>query len=115
MVLFNRSCPIRKVLLVTKNGTAVSTVLVCLIPSSETSIFVSMQCCLRLRCAWHCYLAGNNKIEGRWTAEDSDTLRGSLAKAVYEKLFLWIIQALNSTIEPQGGFQTFMGRANSLG
>ena len=54
-------------------------------------------------------LAGNNKIEGRWTTEDSDMLRGSLAKAIYEKMFLWIIQALNTTIEPRDGFQTFMG------
>ncbi|CDJ56122.1 hypothetical protein EMWEY_00014750 [Eimeria maxima] len=59
--------------------------------------------------------AGNNKIEGRWTVEDSDMLRGSLAKAVYEKLFLWIIQALNSTIEPAGGFQTFMGLLDIFG
>ncbi|CDI86233.1 myosin A, putative [Eimeria praecox] len=58
--------------------------------------------------------AGNNKIEGRWTVEDSDMLRGSLAKAVYEKLFLWIIQALNSTIEPPGGFQTFMALNSTI-
>lgn len=53
--------------------------------------------------------AGNNKIEGRWKVADSDMLRGSLAKAMYEKLFLWIIDALNATIEPKGGFQMFMG------
>lgn len=57
----------------------------------------------------HLPFAGNNKIEGRWTVEDSDMLRGSLAKAMYEKMFLWIIQSLNTTIEPKGGFQTFMG------
>ncbi|KAL8446773.1 hypothetical protein Emed_004775 [Eimeria media] len=59
--------------------------------------------------------AGNNKIEGRWTVEDSDMLRGSLAKAMYEKMFLWIIQALNSSIEPKGGFQTFMGLLDIFG
>ncbi|OEH74173.1 hypothetical protein cyc_04385 [Cyclospora cayetanensis] len=59
--------------------------------------------------------AGNNRIEGRWTVEDSDMLRGSLAKAMYEKLFLWIIQALNSNIEPKGGFQTFMGLLDIFG
>ncbi|KAL8447765.1 hypothetical protein Emag_004173 [Eimeria magna] len=59
--------------------------------------------------------AGNNKVEGRWTVEDSDMLRGSLAKAMYEKMFLWIIQALNSSIEPKGGFQTFMGLLDIFG
>ncbi|KAL8425451.1 hypothetical protein Efla_006850 [Eimeria flavescens] len=59
--------------------------------------------------------AGNNKIEGRWTVEDSDMLRGSLAKAMYEKMFLWIIQALNSNIEPKEGFQTFMGLLDIFG
>lgn len=37
-------------------------------------------------------------------------LRGSLAKAIYEKLFLWLIKALNATIEPKGGFTAFMGK-----
>ncbi|PFH37755.1 myosin D [Besnoitia besnoiti] len=60
--------------------------------------------------------AGNNKVESRWTATDSEMLRASLAKGIYEQLFLWIIRKLNAHIEPKGGaFDVFMGLLDIFG
>ncbi|PHJ26083.1 myosin d [Cystoisospora suis] len=43
-------------------------------------------------------------------------LKCSLAKGMYEKLFLWIITKLNADIEPQGGkFEAFMGLLDIFG
>ncbi|OXB71841.1 UNVERIFIED_CONTAM: hypothetical protein H355_013664, partial [Colinus virginianus] len=59
--------------------------------------------------------AGGNKVEGRWKQQDGDMLKSSLAKAVYEKLFLWIIRSLNKNIEPPTGFPVFMGMLDIFG
>lgn len=59
--------------------------------------------------------AGGNRIEGRWKQQDGDMLKSSLAKAMYEKLFLWIIKALNKNIKPPNGFQSFMGMLDIFG
>ncbi|EPR62459.1 myosin D [Toxoplasma gondii ME49] len=60
--------------------------------------------------------AGSNKIESRWTVPDSEMLRASLAKGMYEQLFLWIIRKLNADIEPKGGsFDVFMGLLDIFG
>lgn len=66
---------------------------------------------LTVKTSW----AGGNKIEGRWKREDGDMLKSSLAKAVYDKLFLWIIASLNKNIEPEGGFTAFMGMLDIFG
>lgn len=60
-------------------------------------------------------VAGGNAIEGRWNRVDAEVLKSSLCKAMYEKLFLWIIKFLNSKIEPSGGFSTFMGMLDIFG
>ncbi|SBS87823.1 myosin A, putative [Plasmodium malariae] len=60
-------------------------------------------------------VAGGNKIEGRWNKKDADVLKWSLCKAMYEKLFLWIIKNLNTRIEPEGGFKVFMGMLDIFG
>ncbi|GAW82149.1 myosin A [Plasmodium gonderi] len=60
-------------------------------------------------------IAGGNKIEGRWNKNDAEVLQLSLCKAMYEKLFLWIIKNLNSRIEPEGGFKAFMGMLDIFG
>lgn len=59
--------------------------------------------------------AGGQRVESRWKREDGDMLKSSLAKAVYEKLFYWIIRTLNKSIEPTGGFQNFMGMLDIFG
>eukprot|EP00922_Rhytidocystis_sp_ex-Travisia-forbesii_P048911 GHVS01072823.1.p1 GENE.GHVS01072823.1~~GHVS01072823.1.p1 ORF type:complete len:673 (-),score=82.08 GHVS01072823.1:358-2139(-) len=59
--------------------------------------------------------AGGQKIEGCWKKDDSVMLTQSLAKAMYEKLFLWIIKRLNSSIEPPNGFKYFMGMLDIFG
>ncbi|CRG95132.1 myosin A, putative [Plasmodium gallinaceum] len=60
-------------------------------------------------------VAGGNKIEGRWNKKDAEVLKSSLCKAMYEKLFLWIIKHLNSRIEPKDGFKVFMGMLDIFG
>lgn len=59
--------------------------------------------------------AGTQKIESRWTQQESETLKSSLAKAMYDKLFMWIIKSLNKNIEPKGGFPCFMGMLDIFG
>eukprot|EP00920_Eleutheroschizon_duboscqi_P009235 GHVT01021103.1.p1 GENE.GHVT01021103.1~~GHVT01021103.1.p1 ORF type:complete len:782 (-),score=166.30 GHVT01021103.1:722-3067(-) len=59
--------------------------------------------------------AGGQKIEARWKQEDSVMLSSSLAKAMYEKTFMWIIKKLNSGIEPPGGFTAFLGMLDIFG
>lgn len=60
-------------------------------------------------------VAGGNVIEGRWNKADCEVLKSSLCKAMYEKLFLWIIKNLNTRIEPEGGFSSFMGMLDIFG
>nr|AZL94460.1 myosin 2 [Nephromyces sp. MMRI]AZL94461.1 myosin 2 [Nephromyces sp. MMRI] len=59
--------------------------------------------------------AGGNKVEGVWKQQDTEILKSSLAKAMYEKLFLWIIRNLNKNIEPSGGFPQFIGMLDIFG
>ncbi|KFG62498.1 myosin A [Toxoplasma gondii RUB] len=59
--------------------------------------------------------AGNQEIRGRWKQEDGDMLKSSLAKAMYDKLFMWIIAVLNRSIKPPGGFKIFMGMLDIFG
>ncbi|OEH74303.1 putative myosin A [Cyclospora cayetanensis] len=59
--------------------------------------------------------AGNQKVESRWKQADGDMLKSSLAKAIYDKLFLWIIKELNKSIEPPEGFSKFLGMLDIFG
>lgn len=57
-----------------------------------------------------CYAyVGGETVRGHWNEANSDILRLSVAKAVYDKLFSWIIVNLNKNIEPPQGFSHFMG------
>lgn len=60
-------------------------------------------------------LAGGQRIEGHWTKKESEMLAASLSKAIYEKLFLWIIKTLNANIKPANGFKFFMGMLDIFG
>lgn len=55
-------------------------------------------------------MAGGQEVRGRWRKADGEMLRGSLSKAMFDKLFDWIVNKLNTNIEPPDGFQVFMGR-----
>ncbi|CBZ54561.1 hypothetical protein NCLIV_049900 [Neospora caninum Liverpool] len=59
--------------------------------------------------------AGGQQIKGRWKQEDGDMLKSSLAKAMYDKLFMWIIAGLNRNIKPPGDFKVFMGMLDIFG
>ncbi|KAK2194494.1 bifunctional P-loop containing nucleoside triphosphate hydrolase/Myosin head [Babesia duncani] len=59
--------------------------------------------------------AGNNVITGPRKLADAQVLQTSLSKAIYEKLFLWLIRNLNRSIEPAGGFNKFIGMLDIFG
>lgn len=59
--------------------------------------------------------AGGSEIKGRWKCEEAKVLAASLSKAIYEKLFEWIINNLNKIIEPEGGFDKFIGMLDIFG
>eukprot|EP00923_Selenidium_pygospionis_P035586 GHVN01062146.1.p1 GENE.GHVN01062146.1~~GHVN01062146.1.p1 ORF type:complete len:775 (+),score=114.99 GHVN01062146.1:497-2821(+) len=58
---------------------------------------------------------GTEVVLQRVNAEDAKALMNSLAKAIYDKLFQWIIARLNTNIEPSGGFPSFMGMLDIFG
>ncbi|PFH33040.1 myosin E [Besnoitia besnoiti] len=60
-------------------------------------------------------LIGDQEIESPNRLTDALIIRDSLAKAVYEKLFDWLVCRLNSTIEPPQGFTIFMGMLDIFG
>lgn len=59
--------------------------------------------------------AGQNQIRGPRKVNDTEVLRSSLCKAIYEKLFLWLIRNLNTSIEPPEGFKNFIGMLDIFG
>ncbi|GIX63977.1 myosin A [Babesia caballi] len=59
--------------------------------------------------------AGGNQIRGPRKVGDADVLRSSICKAMYERLFLWLIRNLNRAIEPEGGFKNFIGMLDIFG
>ncbi|PHJ20757.1 myosin a [Cystoisospora suis] len=55
-------------------------------------------------------------IESCWQEGEGRLLKESLAKAIYEKLFDWIIKRINATIEPPSGhFPYFIGMLDIFG
>eukprot|EP00914_Ancora_sagittata_P031282 GHVO01063276.1.p1 GENE.GHVO01063276.1~~GHVO01063276.1.p1 ORF type:complete len:772 (+),score=161.73 GHVO01063276.1:306-2318(+) len=60
-------------------------------------------------------MAGGKEIRGRWNVENACMLKDSLSKAMYDKLFHWIISKLNCNIEPKEGFGAFMGMLDIFG
>eukprot|EP00918_Siedleckia_nematoides_P093412 GHVU01205023.1.p1 GENE.GHVU01205023.1~~GHVU01205023.1.p1 ORF type:complete len:705 (-),score=155.74 GHVU01205023.1:920-3034(-) len=59
--------------------------------------------------------AGGETVKGRWRGDEANVLKESLAKAMYAKLFDWIIVRLNNNIEPANGFKQFMGMLDIFG
>eukprot|EP00917_Polyrhabdina_sp_WS-2016_P020972 GHVP01045215.1.p1 GENE.GHVP01045215.1~~GHVP01045215.1.p1 ORF type:complete len:667 (-),score=134.13 GHVP01045215.1:15-2015(-) len=60
-------------------------------------------------------IAGGQTIKGNWRQADGNVLLESLAKAMYDKLFDWIIRRLNTNIQPPEGFGTYMGMLDIFG
>ncbi|CBZ51826.1 hypothetical protein NCLIV_016180 [Neospora caninum Liverpool] len=58
---------------------------------------------------------GDQEIESPNSLTDALINRDSLAKAVYEKLFDWVVRRVNVTIEPPQGFGIFMGMLDIFG
>lgn len=59
--------------------------------------------------------AGNQTIKGCWKEDEADMLKASLAKAMYDSLFHWIIKKLNKTIEPPQGWTHYMAMLDIFG
>lgn len=59
--------------------------------------------------------AGAETVKGTWSEKDAEILKLSLAKAMYDKLFDWVIVRLNKNIEPPSGFNYFMGMLDIFG
>nr|AFS69160.1 myosin A [Babesia sp. BQ1/Lintan] len=59
--------------------------------------------------------AGNNQIRGPRKVDDAEVLKSSICKAMYERLFLWLIRNLNRSIEPPDGFKNFIGMLDIFG
>lgn len=59
--------------------------------------------------------AGGETVRGCWKKDEAEILRESLAKAIYEKLFFWIVRCLNETIKPPDDFGCFMGMLDIFG
>jgi len=60
-------------------------------------------------------IAGGKAIHGRWGMVDGNIMKDSLCKAMYDKLFFWIIVKLNVNIKPPNGWQEFMGILDIFG
>lgn len=59
-------------------------------------------------------VAGGQLVRGRWRLPDAEMLRDSLSKAVYDKLFDWIVKKLNTNIEPES-WNSFLGMLDIFG
>lgn len=59
--------------------------------------------------------AGGEAVRGPWRCTEAQVLRDSLAKAVFEKLFEWIVGQLNHAIAPINGFKSFLAVLDIFG
>eukprot|EP01069_Polyplicarium_translucidae_P007657 Polyplicarium_translucidae@DN3137_c0_g1_i2.p1 len=59
--------------------------------------------------------AGGKQVRGRWNRVNGAMLKDSLSKAMFDKLFDWIIKFLNVNIKPPSGFKHFMGMLDIFG
>lgn len=59
---------------------------------------------------------GGSLIESCWQKDEARLLKESLSKALYEKLFGWLIRSINTTIQPPSGhFPYFIGMLDIFG
>ncbi|KAL8433239.1 hypothetical protein ACSSS7_004024 [Eimeria intestinalis] len=58
-------------------------------------------------------IAGSNEIKGRWTQHQSELLKESLCKGVYERLFEWLVRQVNRNISNPEGMDYFIGEATA--
>ncbi|KAL8274693.1 hypothetical protein Esti_001408 [Eimeria stiedai] len=60
-------------------------------------------------------IAGSNEIKGRWTQHQSELLKESLCKGVYERLFEWLVRQVNRNISNPEGMDKFIGLLDIFG
>ncbi|KAL8425082.1 hypothetical protein Efla_001471 [Eimeria flavescens] len=60
-------------------------------------------------------IAGSNEIKGRWTQHQSELLKESLCKGVYERLFEWLVRQVNRNISNPEGMDDFIGLLDIFG
>eukprot|EP01056_Protomagalhaensia_sp_Gyna25_P003135 Protomagalhaensia_sp_Gyna_25__3134@NODE_286_length_4042_cov_30_477142_g220_i0_p1_GENE_NODE_286_length_4042_cov_30_477142_g220_i0NODE_286_length_4042_cov_30_477142_g220_i0_p1_ORF_typecomplete_len830_score162_11Myosin_head/PF00063_21/4_8e177AAA_30/PF13604_6/0_042AAA_30/PF13604_6/1_1e02TniB/PF05621_11/0_0037AAA_16/PF13191_6/0_035AAA_22/PF13401_6/0_066ABC_tran/PF00005_27/0_059RdRP_2/PF00978_21/0_098_NODE_286_length_4042_cov_30_477142_g220_i01462635 len=60
-------------------------------------------------------MAGGVEIRGCWRLDESEMLKASLAKAMFDSTFHWIIKKLNSGIQPSEGWKHYMGMLDIFG
>ncbi|KAL8446849.1 hypothetical protein Emag_004610 [Eimeria magna] len=60
-------------------------------------------------------IAGSNEIKGRWTQHQSELLKESLCKGVYERLFEWLVRQVNRNISNPEGMDNFIGLLDIFG
>eukprot|EP01056_Protomagalhaensia_sp_Gyna25_P000904 Protomagalhaensia_sp_Gyna_25__903@NODE_1435_length_1839_cov_9_251111_g1159_i0_p1_GENE_NODE_1435_length_1839_cov_9_251111_g1159_i0NODE_1435_length_1839_cov_9_251111_g1159_i0_p1_ORF_typecomplete_len589_score148_22Myosin_head/PF00063_21/6_2e150IQ/PF00612_27/1_7e03IQ/PF00612_27/1_6_NODE_1435_length_1839_cov_9_251111_g1159_i01311768 len=58
---------------------------------------------------------GGKEIAGVYSASEAHIIKESMAKAIYNSLFNWIINKLNSNIKPPEGFSIFIGMLDIFG
>lgn len=59
--------------------------------------------------------ASGQEIKGIYSSGDTLILKESMAKAVYNSLFNWIVRKLNTNIQPPSGFDRFLGMLDIFG
>lgn len=60
-------------------------------------------------------IAGHDIVRGYWDQKYADILKESFAKALYERLFSWIVSQLNHKIAPKNDFDQFIGMLDIFG
>lgn len=56
-------------------------------------------------------IAGSHEVRGRWTQHQSELLKESLCKGIYERLFDWLVRQVNRNISNPEGMEHFIGRS----
>lgn len=59
-------------------------------------------------------VAGSHEVKGRWTQHQSELLKESLCKGVFERLFEWLVRQVNSNISNPEGMEQFIGESESV-
>ena len=54
-------------------------------------------------------VAGSTSIKGRWRQQQSEVLKESLCKGIFERLFHWAVKQINKNISSPEGMSSFIG------
>ncbi|OEH76123.1 myosin A [Cyclospora cayetanensis] len=60
-------------------------------------------------------VAGSHEVKGRWTQHQSELLKDSLCKGVFERLFEWLVRQVNFNISNPKGMESFIGLLDIFG